>query len=89
MSRNLDDESLENTTVTLGVPSAVSDNSRATRRIPANDLGIYYPTSGGPVAGCAAIADRLPDADRPTVPPDLPGRRVKVQARARAAVAAI
>ena len=89
MSRNLDEESLENTTVTLGVPSAVSDNSRATRRIPANDLGIYCPTPGGPIAGCAPIADRLPDADRRAVPPDLPGRRVKVQARARAAIAAV
>ena len=40
MSRNLDNESLENTTVTLGVPSAVSDNSCATRRMLANELSI-------------------------------------------------
>ena len=40
MSGNLDNESPENTTVTLGVLSAVSDNSRVTQRMLANELGI-------------------------------------------------
>lgn len=40
MSGNLDNESPENTTVTLGVPSAISDNSRVTQRMLANELGI-------------------------------------------------